>query len=240
VRPGNRVRFKYAALRHVASSASQGYDHGMHMRIRALGALLIVGICLSSVCCTPNHPLPFTVEHQVAAAADVQHYCVHVGSDGMPINAEGHVGTGVAVAPNLVLTAGHLVTCHVHGIHIDMPDSGEAFGSLLWFDRQRDLAMVVVPEGALGTGYSTPAIASPMVGEMVCARVAEPNRGSVCGVVIAVGGKPDGDVTFTGAIEHGNSGAGVYDSTGHLVGIVTELLDTGGGRFVSLHASDLH
>jgi hypothetical protein len=212
------------------------------MRSRAvLLACIVVGVLFSQPCCValPAPAVPFTAEHQVEVVAAVDEVCVLLGPGGMATYNE-WVGTAVMVAPDRALTAGHLSTCRVQGLHVTMPDGSEGPAGVEWLNRNRDLALLTLPEGGLGERFAAaPTIGTSYVGEEACARTAEPKREQVCGVVTAVGGAPDGDVTFTAPIQHGNSGSAVYDRRGRLLGIVTSITPSGGGRYVSVTEQDL-
>lgn len=208
------------------------------MRSRILLLLVIVvGICSTQPCCVATVPQePFSAEHQVQAAAAVDELCVLLGA---PTAVNEYSGTAVMVAPDRALTAGHLAQCHVQGLYVTMLDGASGYAGIVWLNRNRDLALLSLDEGGLGETYGAPAIGTSYVGEEACARTAEPKRDLVCGVITMVGGAPDGDVTFTAPIRHGNSGAGVYDYHGRLLGIVTSLTPQGGGRYVSVTEDDL-
>jgi len=213
----------------------------MHSRLTLL-LVLTFGICFSSVvgCCIPEPvaPKPLTVARQTAVTAHVSQLCVHLLPDGS-MSKDVYDASGVVISANRVLTAGHIADCKVQGLYVEMPDGSEGQAGLVWRDEARDIAMLSIPLSGLGKGYEVPALGPVSVNEVVCAHVAEPDVGTVCGIVTSVNGNANGNVVFTGPVEHGNSGAGVYDPQGRLVGIITKLMEDGGGMFVSVIPSDL-
>jgi hypothetical protein len=167
---------------------------------------------------------------------------------------EMHMGTGVVLDSTHVLTAGHIVDCNTGTVVF----AQTIWGSTAWMsveklDTRSDLGRLVALNGKkLSLGFYRAERASigptPVAGEDVCFTSAVPTRDRHCSTVSHVDHvprlKPDGedhdwwnsDVVITGKVVHGNSGSGVYDAAGNLVGIITELIpgEPTGGRFTSL------
>lgn len=163
-----------------------------------------------------------TVSSQADAAYRVTVWCI---DDRMPamISVTRQGGSAVAVDEHHLLTALHVIVCDTgapaitlmsaDGTHID------ARPSRTW--PTKDVAELYV-ERQLGAPAT---IGSVRAGMQICARHGMPEFGEDCGVVTSVDAqRPDADIIHTAHTEHGNSGGGVYDGTGHLVGIVTQLI----------------
>ena len=61
-----------------------------------------------------------------------------------------------------------------------------------------------------------------MVGSLICASTAVPVRSWGCGNIAAITGAPGNDIEHSEPTNYGNSGSGMYDGHGRLIGIVTE------------------
>lgn len=160
------------------------------------------------------------------------------------IVAEG-TGSGVVVGPHRVLSALHVSGCEtdwpnpldlskpikLHGTLMymrvvtgDKNDPKEHHAEVVQRFPKRDI-MTLHTEDDLGAYMSPIAIGvDPEVGDTVCEASGSPTWTYRCGIVqpnLAAG--RDGDIRFAFKVEHGNSGSGLYDAHGHLVGIVVML-----------------
>lgn len=153
------------------------------------------------------------------------------------------LGSGVIVDERHVLTAYHVVECPViPAVVIQLEDGRTRHVFVQREERTGDLALLtLVSAQDFDLGLTRPIITpAPPVGEPVCAAVASPAREWNCGNVTAHDDTPANDIAHDAQTRHGNSGAGVYDSHGDLVGIVTELqmcadgTEFCGGHFTSL------
>lgn len=126
-------------------------------------------------------------------------------------------GSGVVIDAQHVLTAAHVVDCPGHyTIGGDTSQPVEMY--LDAFSVDADVARLVTHVAVLPV---RPASRIGYVGEgdIVCAADAFPERTWACGVVRGV---VDGKIIHTATTVHGNSGSGLYDVHGVLVGIVVE------------------
>ena len=132
------------------------------------------------------------------------------------------LGSGVIVSSGYVMTAYHVVVCDGPvDIVVSLPDNTVIEATLVGRNVTDDLARLQldtdVPYPTLRIGPP------PRVGSRVCTAAAVPDRTRRCGDVQRVTGKAPGNIQHDGITEPGNSGSGLYDDQGRLVGIVTHL-----------------
>ena len=140
----------------------------------------------------------------------------------------------MAVGGAIVLTAAHAVRCDPPGTAPELvvvDAAGIVHGaSVRWRADAIDLAEIEVE------AFSAPraTYARPRAGAIICSEHAGPTAGRACGLITTVGEFPSGAVTVdifhTLPVAPGNSGSGVYDAAGKLVGVITHhtLLQPGG------------
>lgn len=134
-------------------------------------------------------------------------------------------GSGVVVSSSQVLTAWHVVdaaavtgaNCNIavvlkSGEHVPMTVEVSAV--------ENDMARLDTLELYVFNAPPVELVSPPDPGQWVCAVVAWPERGRRCGEV-QDRRDPDGKFWYDIITEPGNSGGGVYDTSGHLVGIVS-------------------
>lgn len=141
-------------------------------------------------------------------------------------------GSGVMVSPTRILTAGHVVRCQISetsfepplAIGVDGGDDEFHFATLDSADFQEGVDVAALTVDGMRK-YFTPVTIGPQpdIGERVCASTGRKPRYAIkCGTVQPRTTADDtGTTRFDGIIEGGNSGSGLYDSRGRLVGIVT-------------------
>lgn len=178
-----------------------------------------------------------TPPQQLASTYFVQTLCLRVDGSGSM-----HGGSAVAVDGHHLLTAQHVIACNEGGMAVIRvsTEDGRFFEARVQQEwNMKDVAQLYTQmelPGVSPVGFST-----PRVGEAVCAHVAYPAFGAHCGDVVSISPERlNADIEVAIPIEHGNSGGGVYDSAGMLVGIVTNLVpclpdltQSCGGRFSS-------
>lgn len=135
--------------------------------------------------------------------------------------------SGVAYGEHAVITAYHAVKCFSPTIIVR-----DVHGRLL--PAYLDTAWPTVDLALLRVGFGPRMqveIGSPRVGASVCLAPATPVRNRSCGVVEALRGR---EIDITNQVERGNSGSGLYDEEGRLVGIIIETRYEAGGVAVAL------
>ena len=193
---------------------------------------LSIALAAAAGCCDPPplvHPsdqaIGRTADEQDRAAVEIRVVCV-----GEQVSIG--VGSGVQVSDTGVLTASHVVLCPGEASVIVKIDGGFMPAIVRAVDYEADIALLYllmpVPSTRVALGHR------PLVGERVCLVTAMPSRARGCGRVDSLEALP-GDVRHDVLTEAGNSGSGVYDASGRLVGVVTHRAQkTVGGLFSSL------
>lgn len=183
-------------------------------------------------CCTSESPPVAPVAGdgrspaaQARAAAEVHHACV---------SEDGRVslgfGSGVLVDETLVLTAGHVVKCDAKesAIIVKFPEPvGDRAARVSVVDHDGDIAVLTLEEAV----KLAPAKVGrrPRVDQRICLVTGIPSRERRCGDVQRWE-EPPGDTRHDAVTEPGNSGSGVYDGAGRLVGIVTHYVTCRNGQ----------
>lgn len=200
-------------------------DRGQRNHLAALLAVVLTAVLVVSTCGS-------CARWQRGRTA----YQMHYSTVTLRVTCPGGLGagSGVVVARDRVLTAAHVVRCRpVPGLNlthdpIKVEVSGEGDdwvpARVVRYDETPDLAVVEADVGK----YHTDVVYGPRpnMGDQACASTgAFPGHAIKCGVV-QPSSKPAGtigDIGIYTTIEYGNSGSGVYDYHGRLVGIVVKL-----------------
>lgn len=202
--------------------------------------VLLLSACFSAAPAPVEHATPRADPSAgTRRAVLVDAWCIpNVASAGHNLIAiPAHRGSGVAVGPSIILTAAHVVACDGRDVPLvvaTLPSGESYFAHVSRVDADADIARLTVEPGGpplagLVANVRPAAIAR---GDEVCAATAAPARVRQCGAIIDDG--VDDGIAFRDTAESvaGNSGSGVYDRGGRLVGIVTHSYKTisGGGR----------
>lgn len=155
------------------------------------------------------------------------------------------IGSGVVVRPDAVLTAAHVVDadCDYYVQPLDLPTMqegnifpvhvavmGEVAGVLDASGKKEknpnadDVALLVLDsETAAIPGYAPVLGPRPEPGETVCSAAAVPHRLRRCGTVLEPDSQLSTLIRSKMPMTKGNSGSGVYDRRGHLVGLARSM-----------------
>lgn len=207
-----------------------------------LAGLVLLLAVVANVSCAHSSPLTSRgLAERYIEAVEISAVCIQDdGAGGGAIVGRG--GSGVIVSRTRILTAAHVAASHgmfcvysattIDGKErmiqpaVELPDL--------------DLAAMTILDGEAPFDFSPLAYGGkPMLGDTVCAAVAVPWRGHKCGEVQPDSTAP-GDIKFIIVVEPGNSGSGVYNARGELIGIVTHRFfcsqsrQTCGGKAASL------
>jgi S1-C subfamily serine protease len=131
------------------------------------------------------------------------------------------MATGVIVSNRHILTANHAVACpEIPYVTVVFPDGHRRRTMVIREDVKLDLALLEVQSADPIPGAYPPTIGSVQPGDPVCSVTAAPTWGWNCGTVDKFYDRSKkGDIGFRAHIAPGNSGSGLYDIEGRLVGI---------------------
>lgn len=200
-------------------------------------AWMVVVACLATYllgCARRVGPVR-TPDQQAAAAVEVRVVCarseVDVTDGSVTASFVPHKGSGVVVSSTEVLTAAHVAACHdprrgadafVAGV-VKFADGTSRAAELLSYDNERDIARLNVtgpPLRVAPIGY-----ARPTKWAHACVVSAVPERARRCGQVNEIADRWREQAIIDGhmltEVYAGNSGSGVYDARGRLIGLAT-------------------
>lgn len=181
--------------------------------------------------CLAHTPVSRTVAEQQRAAVRVNRVCV------TPEGVSLSMGSGVLIDRRYVLTANHVVECQgAAAITVSLRDG---FTMKAVVDRMSAIDDIARLDLRVEID-ATPTVIGPRprLGEQVCVASAVPYRAWRCGLVEDLDDAP-GDIDHTGIVEPGNSGSGVYDDRGRLVGITTHFRTCMNGQICGGSATSL-
>lgn len=176
--------------------------------------VLLLGLLVADSGCVPNNLR--SVKEQYYTAVEIEVTCLD------PATMSGSIGygSGVVVDSTHVLTAGHMTSDPGLCVYKTTDILGTVrYMFVLHVLKDVDLASLALsiaqPEFPVsGVAYGP----RPDITSTVCVLPANPRREHKCGEVFPYA-KPPGDLVVGMVIEPGNSGSGVYDQRGRLVGI---------------------
>jgi S1-C subfamily serine protease len=213
-------------------------DARMDRRLRALTTvgwwLVLTALVLFTTCCVHRGTRTIPETHEASVRINVTCF------DASGALLQGH-GSGVVVGEHRILTARHVAS-----------EAGAAAGCIYTVTTSEGLTVLAMPRrdwpdrdvAELITldplPYTPIKLAdAPGAGEVACIVSAYPRFYRRCGAINYYRDDAPGDVAIDALVEPGNSGSGVYDNRGRLVGITTHLYrcQNGqwcGGKFSSL------
>ena len=187
-----------------------------------------------------------TIVHPVGQSARQQHDSMVLVQKVCPDGSKGF-GTGILVAPDRVLTATHVVKCEIvpgMPLYMDPTNIKVSITKTQTLDAKIevevsgfDVSRLKLKDKSFAPYFSEVSVGpKPDIGERVCQVSAVPRSTYRCGEVqfSAVD-----RILFGHPVESGNSGSGVFDSKGRLVGIVTNLIRCQDGVICSGYGTSL-
>lgn len=175
----------------------------------------------------------FAAGEEEAAAVEVTSVCfgkAEIAPGVTTISISKKRGSGVVVGPRKILTAFHVAGCVEAQVTIKFRNGDERLARVSAVAVEADVAQLEV----LGAGdfkdWSTLGSMMPKEGDMVCLASALPRRGRSCGEVTTTSSDLPGNLGFMAMARPGNSGSGVYDVDGRLVGITIAMGACEGGH----------
>lgn len=140
-------------------------------------------------------------------------------------------GSGVIVDSRHVITAEHVVRCDKSPVvRVVLTDGTANLMKVSRLDPGADLAILELLEaGEFKTKSVRPIVGKARVKDYVCSAVAFPKWRWNCGQINTIFAMPYSDVMFDAETVQGNSGSGLYNSRGQLIGIVTSKVKCPGG-----------
>lgn len=166
-----------------------------------------------------------TPDQQDESAVRIESACVagDVFAGGGTLKVEGKYGSGVVLATDTVLTVAHVVACDgARIVHVVTKSGVKYEAQVAHFDASRDYARLRV-RGLAAVG--TARIGSYVQGEEACIAAAHPYRGRACGKFLRRDwielGNGTVDLWTSARVVPGNSGSGIYNAAGELVGLAT-------------------
>lgn len=160
--------------------------------------------------------------------------------------AGGYLGSGVIVSAHRVLTAEHVVECPLGlpaTVVLDPGDGDARDARVEVVLPSNDIARLWV-DADLSKWFTSVTVGpEPEIGQLVCWTAFVPRPTYRCGTAQAHHddtGNDDDGFGIDGFVEHGNSGSGVYDEWGRLVGLIDMTLDCQTGVYCWGLAKPLH
>ena len=201
--------------------------------MRFILCILALALTACTACAAQQRPGTGEPLSEAQRAATVAVHMLCASDDGM----RSWRGSGVIVDETTVLTAYHVADCDGDSMMAVETLRGVMVMAVLGnFDATSDVASLILLESI--PGHSAKIAKPPAIGQVICAESAIPTRARKCGRVKWLAPDPaQNDVRHDLHVVGGNSGSGVYDQQGNLVGIVTlRRTDRPGGAAASLWA----
>ncbi len=200
---------------------------------------LITALALGSMCCA--HPVGVrSVAQEHESAVMISGMCRMETTPGLVQWVEYPRGSAVQISATQYLTAFHVVDdaeCD-YFITDDEGNKSQVRVENVW--AQYDVARLQIPgDSPMHYNHKVRVGKVPAAGKRICVVSAIPSPTRRCGEVQLYKSKLPGNINHSAIVEPGNSGSGVYDDAGRLVGITTHLLrcvngQICGGKFTSL------
>ncbi len=210
--------------------------------LAGLAVLLLAAAALNASCAHNASKLDTFVDVSARYDAALELTVTCVQPDGKRIS---WAGSGVIVSETMLLTAGHVAETEPGELCVYVAE--DAAGNLYAVQPR-----VVLPSGSVDLAsmeliapsakFKAAPVrfgAVPLLNEIVCSATAYPRREHKCGPVMKPK-EPPGDIRMNMVVEPGNSGSGLYNMRGELVGIVVHTYpNRGNGQYITGGATSL-
>lgn len=205
---------------------------------------LAAGVSIA-VCCGPQarSTFPRSEAQRTANVAKVQTACIPdfmAPEEQKGFTLSGGEGSAVIMGPRRLLTANHVVSCDnpfdAQDVHVMLQDGRRMRAVVVRRDVEHDVAELEPASAATFGAVTPPPMADLAEGSPVCSYTWAPldHVEYHCGTVAMRGLAAGADTAVTFPVVQGNSGAGVYDAAGNLVGLVTrKVLADGTGKITT-------
>lgn len=199
--------------------------------------VLLLGVIVNSMaCCYSKDVRHARVLQQYEASVEITVTCLKPD-----MNVVGWFGSGVIIDNERVLTAGHVANAEgaMCSYQVETWRGEKRFMFVEKIDKATDLAVMrlSVAQEPLPNPHVRFGV-EPRIGDIVCSAPSHPLHMRKCGEVQPYTSVP-GDIHFGAIVEPGNSGAGLYNEDGDLVGITVMLRRCANGQWCSGLATSL-
>lgn len=203
--------------------------------LAGLAVLWIAMLAIAQGGCAHSHHLSLgEVQKRYDAAVELTVSCA---ADALG-QSRGGFGSGVIVSRDRLLTAAHMVGEGCTYVAEDARGELYLVRPLVVLEAFDLASMEIISPIAYFDFRGVTFGPRPRLGSTACAATAHPSRRHKCSEVYPPRDTP-GDIVLGAIVEHGNSGSGLYDDNGALVGIVVHLTTCANGQICGGHASSL-
>jgi S1-C subfamily serine protease len=180
--------------------------------------VLLLGLVVANCSCYAGMRTRVRITQEYSSAVEITVTCFNADA-----STTTWFGSGVIVDAAHVLTAGHVADARdaMCSYTVEAEDGKQRSMYVKTLLKDVDLARLELSISQ--EPFAAPPVRfgpKPLIGTQVCTATAHPHRMRKCGEVQPYKWTP-GDLVMTMVVEPGNSGSGLYDEEGQLVGIVT-------------------
>jgi len=207
---------------------------GIFVIITAIAMLL--GSCQSVT--PPQHPRDVREQHYNVVAIDA--ICMKM--DGDTVELSMFTASGVLLSSNEVLTAAHVTVTPPGADCIWNAKAIQGQAIMIvpsHVDADRDIAIMMPVTGHFDGVQPVTLGAKPELGDTICEVAGSPYHVRRCGEVqMATAGNHEA-IDSTMIVEPGNSGSGVYNERGELVGVISQMWHCGNGQICGSNTASI-
>lgn len=193
-------------------------------------SLLVLVFSVLSACAAaaPRYISPWKLDSEAQRHATVAVHvkCLNLGTG----RVESWRGSGVITGTHTILTANHVADCPsgLSEMYVELLNGTLIDALVVAQADEHDIAKLEAEESLPWFSFNIGP--RPQPGDIVCSESAIPTRARKCGAVTYITNEAsDQDIRIKVDVVGGNSGSGVFNERGHLVGIVTKRYMFGSG-----------